>query len=109
MVSSSLRCKKRRRVLRYISMNIAMGNSAEGHGNAVQGCIWTQGLVRSGVRHARLAGPGRATGGGRLGLVHPALGEEFFKPMDVVVAVDDVFLAHQPAEQRQGGLDAVDD
>src|SRR5581483_3013901 len=33
-------------------------------------------------------------------------GEILFQPMDVVVAVDDVVLADQIAEQRQRGLDA---
>ena len=32
--------------------------------------------------------------------LHAALGEEFLEPMDVVVAVDDLFFAHQRAEQR---------
>ena len=38
---------------------------------------------------------------------HPAFGEELLEPVDVVVAVDDVLLAHQRAEQRQRRLDAV--
>src|SRR5262245_21540597 len=40
---------------------------------------------------------------------HPTLGQKLLQPMDVVVAVDDVLLAHQRAEQRQRGLDALDD
>ena len=40
--------------------------------------------------------------------VHAAFGQETLEPVDVVVAVDDVLLAHQLAEQRQRGLDAVD-
>src|SRR5262245_25755672 len=39
---------------------------------------------------------------------HPALGEKFLQPVDVVVAVDDFLLAHQGAKERQRGLDAVD-
>src|SRR3977135_4217631 len=41
--------------------------------------------------------------------LHPAAGQELFEPMDVIVAVDDVLLPHQRAEQRERGLDAVDD
>ena len=41
-------------------------------------------------------------------LTSSRLGEELLQPVDVVVAVDDVLLAHQRAEQRQRRLDAVD-
>ena len=40
---------------------------------------------------------------------HAAGGEELLQPVDVVVAVLDVRVAHQRAEQRQGRVDAVDD
>src|SRR4029450_4465177 len=52
----------------------------------------------------RHAGPRRRQAGAL-----PAAGEDLLQPVDVVVAVDDVVLAHQRAEQRQRGLDAVDD
>jgi hypothetical protein len=32
--------------------------------------------------------------------IHPALGEEVLEPVDMIVAVDDVLLAHERAEQR---------
>src|SRR5438552_11473642 len=35
---------------------------------------------------------------------HPAAREELFQPVDVVIAVDHVLLAHQRAEQRQRRL-----
>src|SRR5450631_317157 len=35
--------------------------------------------------------------------------EVFLQPVDMVVAVDDLLLAHQGLEQRHRGLDAVDD
>src|SRR5580704_15103614 len=38
-----------------------------------------------------------------------AAGQKLFQPVDVVVAVDDVLLLRQGAEQGNGGLDAVDD
>src|SRR5262245_37801316 len=41
--------------------------------------------------------------------LHSAAGEELLEPADVIIAVDDVLLAHQRAEQRQRRLDAVDD
>jgi CheY-like chemotaxis protein len=37
-----------------------------------------------------------------------ATGEEFFQPVDVVGAVDDILLAHQRPEQGQRRLDPVD-
>src|SRR5262245_24805367 len=42
-------------------------------------------------------------------MLHSALGQKLFQPMDGVIAVDDVLVAHEGAEQRQGGLDPVDD
>src|SRR5713101_6377495 len=41
--------------------------------------------------------------------LHPAAGQEIRQPVDVVVAVDDVLLAHQGAKQRQGRIDPVHD
>src|SRR5947199_7416258 len=43
-----------------------------------------------------------------LRLLHPSAGAKFLQPADVIVAVDDVLLAHQCAEQRQSGFDSVD-
>src|SRR5258707_15604433 len=39
---------------------------------------------------------------------HRALGQKLLKPMDVVIAVDEIGVAHERAEQRQRGLDAID-
>src|SRR5271167_2831102 len=38
-----------------------------------------------------------------------AVGQELLQPVDVIVAIDDVGFPHQSAEQRQRGLDAVED
>src|SRR5713226_5779609 len=39
---------------------------------------------------------------------HRALGQKLLKPMDVVITVDEIGVAHEGAEQRQRGLDAID-
>ena len=39
---------------------------------------------------------------------HRAFGEKLFKPMDMVIAVDEIGVAHERAEQRQRGFDAID-
>src|ERR1700679_3979974 len=42
----------------------------------------------------------------RVGRSRPRPRQELLQPMDVIVAVDDVRLAHQLLEQRDGGVDA---
>ncbi|ENN85990.1 hypothetical protein RHSP_16060 [Rhizobium freirei PRF 81] len=37
------------------------------------------------------------------------LGQVVFQPMDIVIAIGDILIGNQILEQRQGGLDAVDD
>src|SRR6266403_5249215 len=61
-------------------------------------------LGKSSLRNERTPGSAWA----QLAL-HSAAGQERFKPVDVVVAIDHVLLAYERAEQGQGRFDAVDD
>src|SRR5258708_10075871 len=88
--SSNLRCiASMGRGLRYI---VASDDELFGGGQEIL-------RPRFSPRSARLAGALRP---------HGALGQKLLKPMDVVIAVDEIGVAHERAEQRQRGLDAVD-